>query len=95
MGLIPHNSAVTPAEAENGHRNTFSFDTLERTTRDAGLTTLHRGGLIFKALANYQFDAALAAGIISDAYIEGCYHLGNQYPDMTASIYLICERGEV
>ncbi|CAO4172672.1 Methyltransferase family protein [Methylorubrum aminovorans] len=94
MGLITHNSAVTPAEAANGHRNTFSFDTLERATRDAALSTLHRGGLIFKALANYQFDAALAAGIISDAYIEGCYQLGNQYPELTASIYLICERTE-
>jgi len=94
MGLISHNSAVTPSEAANGHRNTFSFDTLERTTREAGLSTLQRGGLIFKALANYQFDAALKAGILSDAYVEGCYHLGNQFPDMTASIYLICERGE-
>lgn len=92
MGLISHNSAVTPSEAANGHRHTFSFDTLEQTTREAGLGTLQRGGLIFKALANYQFDAALKAGIISDAYVEGCYHLGNQHPDMTASIYLICER---
>lgn len=94
MGLISHNSAVTPGEAANGHRNTFSFDTLERATRAAGLSTLHRGGLIFKAMANYQFDAALVAGIISDEYVEGCYQLGNQYPDLTASIYLICERGE-
>jgi 2-polyprenyl-3-methyl-5-hydroxy-6-metoxy-1,4-benzoquinol methylase len=92
MGIIPHNSAVTPAEAANGHRNTFSFDTLEQNTRAAGLSVLHRGGLIFKALANYQFDAALAAGVITDDYVEGCFHLGNQYPDLTASIYLICER---
>ncbi|MCE4223490.1 class I SAM-dependent methyltransferase [Methylobacterium sp. C25] len=93
MGLITHNSAVTPAEAANGHCNTFSFDTLEQATRDAGFTVFQRGGLIFKALANYQFDAALAAGIITDAYVEGCYQLGTQYPDLTASIYVVCERG--
>ena len=95
MGLITHNAAVTEAEAKNGHRSTFSFDTLERTVREAGLTAVHRGGLIFKALANYQFDQALAAGIISDAYVEGCYQLGMQYPELCASIYLICGRGEV
>lgn len=94
MGLITHNAAVTPAEAANGHRNTFSFDTLEQATREAGLGVQQRGGLIFKALANYQFDAALAAGIISDAYVEGCYQLGTHHPELTASIYLICERGE-
>ena len=92
MGLISHNAAVTEAEWKNGHRNTFSFDTLERAARDGGLAAIHRGGLIFKALANYQFDAALEAGIISDAYIEGCYQLGMQYPELCASIFLICER---
>lgn len=94
MGLITHNAAVTEAEFKNGHRNTFSFDTLERTAREAGLSAMHRGGLIFKALANYQFDRALEAGIISEAYVEGCYQLGMQYPELCASIFLICERGE-
>lgn len=93
MGLITHNAAVTDAEWKNGHRNTFSFDTLERTAREAGLSAMHRGGLIFKALANYQFDRALEAGIISEDYVEGCYQLGQQYPELCASIFLICERG--
>jgi 2-polyprenyl-3-methyl-5-hydroxy-6-metoxy-1,4-benzoquinol methylase len=94
MGLITHNSAVTDAEWKNGHRNTFSFDTLERLAREAKLKTVHRGGLIFKALANYQFDLALERGVISEEYIEGCYELGMLYPDMCASIYLICEKGQ-
>ena len=94
MGLIPYNAAVTVAEACNGHRHTFSFDTLERTVRDAGLSALYRGGLIFKALANYQFDEALRKGIISESYVEGCYQLGMQYPELCASIYLVCERPE-
>jgi SAM-dependent methyltransferase len=94
MGLIAHNAAVTDAEHRNGHRNTFSFDTLERAVRDGGLRVAHRGGLIFKGLANYQFDAALEAGIISEAYVEGCYELGMQYPELCASIYVICGRSE-
>lgn len=94
MGLITHNAAVTEAEHRNGHRNTFSFDTLEQAARDGGLQAIHRGGLIFKALTNHQFDEALKAGIISDGYVDGCYQLGMQYPELCASIYLICERGE-
>jgi 2-polyprenyl-3-methyl-5-hydroxy-6-metoxy-1,4-benzoquinol methylase len=93
MGLISHNAAVTEAEWKNGHRNTFSFDTLERTVREAGLSAVQRGGLIFKGLANYQFDKALELGVISDAYVEGCYALGQQYPELCASIYLVCEKG--
>lgn len=50
MGLITHNAAVTPAEAGNGHRHTFSSDTLDHAVRAAGLTSLCRGGLIFKQI---------------------------------------------
>ena len=91
MGLVTNNAAVTEAERANGHRASFSFDTLGETVRAGGLRSIHRGGLIFKALANYQIDGAMAAGIVTEGYIEGCYQLGLQYPDLCASIFTICE----
>ena len=51
MGLITHNSAVTPAEAEHGHQCTYTLDTLERDAVAAGLKVVHRSGIFFKALA--------------------------------------------
>lgn len=95
MGLISHNAAVTPAEAEHGHRCTYSLDTLERDAVAAGLTVVHRSGIFFKALANFQWDRLLKTDIISKEYLEGCYQLGQQYPDLCSSIFLMCERGRV
>src|SRR6187402_1415857 len=40
MGLISHNSAITPAEKEHGHRITYTLDTLERDARAAGLNVV-------------------------------------------------------
>jgi SAM-dependent methyltransferase len=94
MGLISHNAAVTAAEAEHGHRCTYSLDTLERDAVTAGLKVVHRSGIFFKALANFQWDRLLQTDIISTEYLEGCYKLGQQYPDLCSSIFLICERGE-
>ena len=94
MGLITHNAAVTPAEVEHGHRRTYSLDTLERDAVAAGLRVVHRSGIFFKALANFQFDRLLATDIISESYLNGCYELGQQYPDLCSSIFLLCERGE-
>lgn len=94
MGLISHNTAVTPAEAEHGHRCTYSLDTLERDAVAAGLKVVHRSGIFFKALANFQWDRLLQTDIISKEYLEGCYQLGQQYPDLCSSIFLMCERGE-
>lgn len=92
MGLITHNSAVTPAESEHGHRCTYSFDTLERDAVAAGLIIIHRSGIFFKALANFQWDRLLQTDIISKEYLEGCYKLGQQYPDLCSSIFLMCEK---
>ena len=94
MGLIPCNTAVTDGERAHGHRRTYALDTLERDVKEAGLRIVHRGGVFFKPLANDQFDKLLAADIITPEYLEGCYRLGMHYPDLCASIFLVCERGQ-
>lgn len=93
MGLITHNAAVTPAEAQHGHRCTYTLDTLERDATQAGLKVVVRSGIFFKALANFQWDRLLATDIISKEYLDGCYMLGQQYPDLCSSIFLMCEKG--
>jgi 2-polyprenyl-3-methyl-5-hydroxy-6-metoxy-1,4-benzoquinol methylase len=93
MGLISHNSAVTPAEKEHGHVITYTLDTLERDVKAAGLKVVHRSGIFFKALANFQWDRLLQTDIISKEYLDGCYELGHQYPDLCSSIFLLCEKG--
>lgn len=91
MGLISHNQAVTAGEAAHGHRRTYALDTLERDVVAAGWRVVHRSGVFFKALANFQWDRLLQTDIVSPEYLEGCYLLGQQYPDLCASIFLLCE----
>ena len=93
MGLISHNAAVTDAEKEHGHKITYTLDTLERDARKAGLKVTFRTGIFFKALANFQWDKLLDTDIISKEYLEGCFQLGQQYPDLCSSIFILCEKG--
>ena len=92
MGLISHNAAVTEAESAHGHRCTYSLDTLERDANAAGLRVVHRSGIFFKALANFQWDRLLQTDIISKEYLEGCFKLGQRYPELCSSIFLLCQR---
>ncbi len=94
MGLITHNCVVTPAEKEHGHRITYTLDTLERDAKEAGLNVVHRSGIFFKALANFQWDKLLQTDIISKEYLDACYDLGQQYPELCSSIFLMCEKGK-
>jgi len=93
MGLISHNTAITDAEKAHGHRITYTLDTLERDAKNAGLKVVYRSGIFFKALANFQWDKLLETDIISKEYLDGCYELGQQYPDLCSSIFLMCEKG--
>ena len=92
MGLITHNSAITPSEKEHGHRITYTLDTLERDAKSAKLNVIYRSGIFFKALANFQWDKILNTDIISKEYLDGCYDLGQQYPDLCSSIMLVCKK---
>ncbi len=94
MGLISHNAAVTEGEASHGHRSTYSLDTLERDARSGGLEVVHRGGIFFKPLANFQFDKLIASGFLGKDYLDGCFQLGMIYPDLCASIFLLCRPGD-
>jgi trans-aconitate methyltransferase len=93
MGLIAHHAAVTAGEAAHGHRVTYSIDTLIADLRAARFDIATQGGVFFKGLANFQIDAALEAGIISQEYLDGCYELGRTFPDLCSSVYAVCERG--
>jgi 2-polyprenyl-3-methyl-5-hydroxy-6-metoxy-1,4-benzoquinol methylase len=89
MGLLSHNWALTEKDHKHGHRIYYSFDTFERDAREAGLDIVHRGGIFFKPLANFQIDLALKHGVINREYMEACFQLGYIYPDLCNSLLLI------
>lgn len=92
MGLIPLTTAVTPAEKEHGHTRTYNLETLRIDAIKAGLKVVHSGGVFFKALANFQWDKAVEANVVSQQYLDASYQLGKRYPDLCSSIYLVCEK---
>lgn len=90
MGVLPHRAALSAADVKHGHRRMYFFDTLQRDVLDAGLKVVHSGGVLFKPLANFQFDALMNGPLISPEFMEGCYQLGKEYPDLCASIFVVC-----
>lgn len=91
MGVLPHLAALSEADIKHGHRRVYFLDTLARDAQAAGLKVIHRGGIFFKPLANFQFDALMGGPLISDAFMEGCYQLGFEHPTLCASIFVVCE----
>lgn len=93
MGLLPHLEALSAADEAAGHRRVYRLDTLCRDVSAAGLRLVRSGGIFFKPLANFQFDALIGGPLIGDAFMEGCYLLGAEEPRACASIYCVVEQG--
>lgn len=91
MGLVETITSVTPDEYAHGHRRTLDMSGLMNILSNHGFRIIHSGGVIFKALSNWQMDKALDCGVIDDKYIEGCYKLGQRHPNLCATIYAVCE----
>ncbi len=93
MGVLDHLEAMSVADTAAGHRRVYRMDTLERDVRHAGLTIQKSGGIFYKPLANFQFDALIGGPLIGDAFLEGCYQLGLERPTECASLYVIATQG--
>jgi hypothetical protein len=88
MGLISSDRGDRGRNAARASANPLHGDAAKRQA--AGLQILDIGGILFKPLANFQFDRVLKDGIVGDDYLNGCYELGKRYPELCASIYVIC-----
>ena len=92
MGIMNSCEAVTEGELKHGHRLTYTLDTLRQDILKSGLEIVHESGIFFKPFANFQWDKLLNTDIVTKEYLDGCYELGKEYPDLCSSIYFICKK---
>ena len=91
MGLLPTLDGLSEADVKHGHRRVYFFDTLVDHARQAHLRIAETGGIFFKPLANFQFDELMGGPLISEEFMEGCYQLGKEQPELSASIFAVCD----
>ena len=92
MGIIKKTTSVTWQEKKHGHHVTFDLKKLTKEVKDSGLKILDFGGIFFKALANFQIDLSLKNKIINKDYLDACYKLGNEFPELCSSIYVVAKK---
>ncbi len=93
MGLFDHLEGLSKADIEAGHRRVYRLDTLQRDVARAGLSAEHTGGIFYKPLANFQFDALIGGPLIGESFLEACYALGRERPSECASIFVVAKAG--
>jgi hypothetical protein len=67
------------------------MDELLSDVRKSGLRVVESGGVIVKPLSNSQFDEALESGIVSEEYVRACDELAREFPNLSASLYVVLQ----
>jgi 2-polyprenyl-3-methyl-5-hydroxy-6-metoxy-1,4-benzoquinol methylase len=93
MGLFSYLEGLSAADEAAGHRRVYRLDTLQRDVAAAGLGAEYSGGILYKPLANFQFDALIGGPLISHDFMEACYALGQERPSECASIFVVAKAG--
>jgi 2-polyprenyl-3-methyl-5-hydroxy-6-metoxy-1,4-benzoquinol methylase len=91
MGIIESTNSITESEYQHGHRSTFNLETLNKVVNNAKLDIVSQTGIFLKSFANFQWDLILKEKIVAQDYLDGCYVVGQRYPDLCASLMLVCK----
>jgi len=87
MGLLEHSASLNEQDLLLGHRRVYDPETLRSHCEAAGLNVVHFGGVMFKPLANRDIEKYWTREMI-EAFIK----LGDDFPELSAEIFVVLER---
>lgn len=92
MGLIKDLQGLTENDHRHGHRRTYDLSTFSNGFLEAGYKIIETKGVIFKILADFQLNKMIEAGIITEEHIYGLQTMGEGYPELCDSIFLVAQK---
>lgn len=92
MGLIDDLAEVTATGAVLSQSAVFDAGALEALVVSCGLQVVARGGLLVKPFSHHQMAAAMEAGVIDGAVVDGLDRWAVREPDLASEIWVDARR---
>ncbi len=92
MGILETTDKISEFEWNCGHRNNYSFDSMDNLIRKSGFKIITSFGRGLKTLSSAQLDQAQELGLIEEAYIEALFELDQILPSLAGSICYVAEK---
>ena len=87
MGLLKRVDDLNELDEKLGHRRIYTWETLQKDIKKAGLNIKAMGGVFLKPLTNAQIEKWW-----TEEMMDTFYELGKEYPEIAAEIYAVCEK---
>lgn len=87
IGLLKRADELNELDKKLGHRRVYTWQTLQKDIKEAGLKIKEMGGVFLKPLTNSQIEDWW-----TEEMMDAFYGLGKEYPEIAAEIYAVCEK---
>ncbi|MCI8565721.1 MAG: class I SAM-dependent methyltransferase [Lachnospiraceae bacterium] len=94
MKLLNDLYELTKNDALHGHRRVFDLDRLLALLEQSPFIVCKSGGTFVKEFADFQLDQMIEQKIIGEEQLYGMQKLAKRYPNLSGSIYAVCEKTE-
>ena len=91
MGLLKGVYELTQNDLDHGHRRVFDQESFIQSLEEGGFQIVETGGILFKPFADFQLTKLLDDRFLTQEHMEGLYKLGEEYPQLTDSIFAVCK----
>lgn len=92
MGYIEDYDILSPQELSWRQKRFLDMDGLRKLVKGAGLKELTSGGAFFKIHTEGQLNQLAESGQASEAYINALMKLGEAYPELCQTVYIVAEK---
>ncbi len=92
MGILKSLSELSAQEVAWNQRRFLDMDGLKELVRNAGLKEIAVGGAMLKIQTDSQLTHLIKNGLASEGYVDGLFELGEEYPELCQTIYIVAER---
>lgn len=87
MGLLKRVDELNELDKKLDHRRVYTWETLQKDIKKAGLNIKTMGGVFLKPLTNSQIEKWW-----TEEMVDAFYELGKEYSEIAAEIYAVCEK---
>jgi len=92
MGIMNNLYDLTENDLRHGHRRVYDINLLESDVKKAGFSIEKKGGVFLKQFADFQLELMIKHDIIGEAQITGMQKMGDEFPELSGSIYFILKK---
>ncbi len=92
LGFLDDVHQISPQEKTWRQKRWLDLKGLKKLIQQSGLEKVAIGGAMLKTQTESQINCLIANGLVGEAYIHSLFDLGEEFPELCNTVYIVARR---